>query len=64
MLLAHKRANKRSEFCVYPISHAAASGPKLLWIVPRAFHTAALGFEPAQFKRRVLGFFANPTGIQ
>jgi pimeloyl-ACP methyl ester carboxylesterase len=44
--------------------YAAASGPKSLWIVPRAFHTAALGFEPAEFKRRVLGFFANPTGFQ
>ena len=43
--------------------YAAASGPKSLWIVPRAFHTAALGFEPAEFKRRVLGFFANPTAI-
>lgn len=42
---------------------AAASGPKSLWIVPRAFHTAALGYEPDEFKRRVLKFFANPSAV-
>jgi uncharacterized protein len=40
--------------------YAAASGPKSLWVVPGAFHTAALGYQPAEFKRRVLQFFANP----
>jgi uncharacterized protein len=40
--------------------YAAARGPKSLWIVPRAFHTGALGFEPEEFKRRVLQFFVNP----
>jgi alpha-beta hydrolase superfamily lysophospholipase len=44
--------------------YAAAKGPKSLWKVPRAYHTAALGYEPAEFKRRVLGFFANPTAPQ
>ncbi len=39
--------------------YAAARGPKQLWEVPGAFHTAALGFQPAEFHRRVLGFFAN-----
>jgi pimeloyl-ACP methyl ester carboxylesterase len=43
--------------------YAAASGPKSLWIVPHAFHTAALGYEPGEFKRRVWSFFANPSGI-
>jgi uncharacterized protein len=37
---------------------AAARGPKQLWVVPRAFHTAALGFQPEEFRRRVLAFFA------
>jgi alpha-beta hydrolase superfamily lysophospholipase len=45
--------------------YAAARGPKQLWVVPRAFHTAALGFQPAEFKGRVLAFFseaaANPN---
>lgn len=36
----------------------AAKGPKQLWIVPGTGHTAALGTEPAEFKRRVLAFFA------
>lgn len=39
----------------------AAIGPKQFWAVPGAFHTAALGFEPAEFERRVLAFFANIT---
>jgi alpha-beta hydrolase superfamily lysophospholipase len=39
--------------------YAAARGPKDLWRVPGAFHTAALGFQPEEFKRRVLIFFAT-----
>jgi uncharacterized protein len=40
---------------------AAARGPKWFWIVPGAFHTAALGFAPEEFRRRVLGFFRQPV---
>jgi fermentation-respiration switch protein FrsA (DUF1100 family) len=39
--------------------YAAARGPKQLWIVPGAFHTAAYGFFPEEFRRRVLTFFAE-----
>jgi pimeloyl-ACP methyl ester carboxylesterase len=39
--------------------YAAARGPKQIWEVPGAFHTAALGFQPVEFQRRVLDFFAN-----
>jgi alpha-beta hydrolase superfamily lysophospholipase len=39
--------------------YAAARGPRELWIVPGAFHTAALGFQPEEFRRRVLSFFAK-----
>jgi alpha-beta hydrolase superfamily lysophospholipase len=39
--------------------YAAARGPKQLWKVPGAFHSAALGFQPEEFKRRVLSFFAT-----
>ncbi len=35
----------------------AAIGRKEMWIVPEAYHTAALGFQPAEFRRRVLTFF-------
>ena len=41
--------------------YAAARGPKSLWVVPGAFHTAALGFAPEEFRRRVLDFFRQPT---
>jgi uncharacterized protein len=52
-----------AEDTVLPCRHtkriyAAARGPKQIWVVPRAFHTAALGYEPAEFRRRVLEFFA------
>jgi alpha-beta hydrolase superfamily lysophospholipase len=39
--------------------YAAATGPKQLWKVPGAFHSAALGYQPAEFRRRVLTFFGQ-----
>ncbi|MGH9732886.1 MAG: hypothetical protein ACRD4A_14415 [Candidatus Acidiferrales bacterium] len=36
----------------------AAIGPKQLWVVRGAQHTGAYGTAPAEFKRRVLAFFA------
>jgi alpha-beta hydrolase superfamily lysophospholipase len=39
--------------------YAAARGPKQLWKVPGAYHTAALAYQPAEFRRRVLGFFTK-----
>ena len=39
--------------------YTAATGPKELWEVPNAFHTAALGYQPEEFQRRVLAFFAT-----
>jgi len=44
--------------------YAAARGPKQLWVVPGAFHTAALGFQPVEFRRRVLAFFATVAANQ
>jgi len=35
----------------------SAPGPKEFWRVPRAYHTAALGYEPEEFRKRVLDFF-------
>ena len=37
----------------------AAIGRKEMWIVPDAYHTAALGYQPAEFRRRVLAFFES-----
>ncbi len=42
---------------------AAATGPKDLWIVPNAFHTAAFAYEPAEFEHRVLAFFASVAAM-
>ena len=46
-----------------PCRHArrifrAATGPKKLWVVRGAQHTGAYGTDRAEFKRRVLAFFA------
>lgn len=41
--------------------YGAARGPKQLWAVPGAFHAAALGFAPAEFRDRVLSFFARAS---
>lgn len=35
----------------------AATGPKMLWLVPGADHSAALGRTPEEFERRVISFF-------
>ena len=40
----------------------AAIGPKQIWVVPGAFHTAALGYQPGEFKRRVLEFLDKYSG--
>lgn len=37
--------------------YAEARGAKQLWVVPHAFHTAALGAEPREFAKRVVGFY-------
>lgn len=39
--------------------YAAAAGPKEFWMAPGAFHTGAIGIQPAEFERRVLEFYAN-----
>jgi len=54
---------------VLPCRHAekiyrAARGPKSLWIVPQAYHTAALGYQPKEFRRRVLQFFADSSAAR
>ena len=43
--------------------YAAARGPRQVWVVPHAFHTAAMGYEPAEFRRRVLEFFVTYGAI-
>lgn len=36
---------------------AAAKGPKEMWLVPGAGHSAALGTAPQEFEKRVLSFY-------
>ncbi len=39
--------------------YAAATGPKQLWIVWGAGHSAALGTAPAEFEQRVVAFYGG-----
>ena len=50
-----------------PCRHAeriyqAAQGPKELWIVPGAAHASALGQDPVEYEKRVIGFFEECRG--
>ena len=40
-----------------PLYYAAAGEPKELWEVPGAKHTGGIDAEPAEYERRVVGFF-------
>lgn len=44
--------------------YSAALGPKQMWVVPNAFHTAALGYQPAEFRRRVFAFYESVANAQ
>jgi uncharacterized protein len=37
--------------------YAAAREPKEIWLVPGAGHTGGIEAEPAEYERRVVGFF-------
>jgi hypothetical protein len=39
--------------------YSAASGPKELWLVPRAHHQGALKTAPQEFQQRVLRFLSS-----
>lgn len=39
--------------------YAAATGPKQIWRVPHALHTAAIGLQPDEFRRRILAFYTE-----
>jgi pimeloyl-ACP methyl ester carboxylesterase len=40
-----------------PGYYAAARGPKALWKVPGAEHTGGIDAQPAEYERRIVGFF-------
>jgi fermentation-respiration switch protein FrsA (DUF1100 family) len=40
-----------------PTFYAAARDPKMLWEIPEASHTGGLEARPAEYERRVVGFF-------
>jgi uncharacterized protein len=40
-----------------PDYYAAAGSPKAIWKVPGSAHTGGLDAQPAEYERRVVGFF-------
>jgi len=42
--------------------HDALRGPKSLWEIPEAEHTGGLAARPAEYERRVVGFFDRALG--
>jgi uncharacterized protein len=54
---------------IIPCRHAqriyqAARGPKELWVVKGAGHTAALGTDPTGYERRVIAFFGTSFAVR
>jgi fermentation-respiration switch protein FrsA (DUF1100 family) len=41
---------------------AAAAEPKELWVIPEAAHTGGIDARPEEYRRRVIGFFAEHLG--
>ena len=39
------------------IFYAAARGPRAIWEVPGSGHMAGIDAQPAEYERRVVGFF-------
>jgi hypothetical protein len=35
-----------------------------MWVLPNAFHTAALGYQPVDFRRRVFAFYDSVANAQ
>jgi len=44
---------------IKPAVYAAAGNPKTLWEIPGANHTGGLDSRPAEYERRVVGFFEH-----
>jgi uncharacterized protein len=42
----------------------AARGTRQMWVVPHAFHTAAIAYQPEEFRRRVLAFYESAAPLQ
>jgi hypothetical protein len=42
--------------------YAAAHGPKTLWEIPEADHMGGIEVRPAEYERRVVGFFDDALG--
>jgi dipeptidyl aminopeptidase/acylaminoacyl peptidase len=56
-LLIHGLADSRTPYW-HSQALARASAQSVLWLVSNAEHTAAYSAAPAEFRRRVLGWFA------
>ena len=55
--LRRERPGRRREEKPNKLLHAAAHEPKQIWEVPNGQHIAGITTEPAEYERRVIGFF-------
>ena len=56
-LLLIRGLDGQAQEALNSVLYDEAGPPKALWEVPDAGHTAALSAQPAQYERRVVGFF-------
>jgi hypothetical protein len=63
LLLMYSGTGQGGEQALNPIFHRAARAPKTLWEIPGAGHVGGIRAQPAEYERRVVGFFdANLKG--
>jgi len=57
VFLIYGQQGQETERDLTPVYYDAAGRPKELWAVPGAGHTAGITAQPAEYERRVIGFF-------
>jgi hypothetical protein len=57
LLLIYAKPGSGGEAELNEVFYDAAREPKTLWLVPGADHTDGIEAEPAEYERRVVGFF-------
>jgi fermentation-respiration switch protein FrsA (DUF1100 family) len=57
LLLMYSGTGQGGEVQLNPEFYRAAGGPKTLWEIPDAGHTAGIRAQPAQYEQRVIAFF-------
>ena len=62
LLLMYSGKGQGGEVQLNPEFYRAAGAPKTLWEIPGAGHTGGIRAQPAEYERRVIGFFNQALG--